>query len=170
MVRSFLGWILALVGATAAVLSTCHAWLGDRRGRDYRIEDLFNGITGTHAQLVGSIILPFAFAAVVTLIGLLLRSRPLVALAGTVVLGFTILWMVRTGMAEGGLAVNSDGTGLKLGVAYALGGGLLLLLAAGVLRGRRGGGAGAAPADPAEEEPRPWYPAPDESQPPYPRA
>ncbi|HET6857118.1 MAG TPA: hypothetical protein VFH94_08490 [Streptomyces sp.] len=137
MVRDVLGWILALVGATAAVLSPFRAWHDGRHGRDYRIEDLFGGITGARAELVGSIILPFAFAAVVTLIGLLLRSRPLVALAGVVVLGFTVLWMVRVGMAEGSLAVNSDGTGLKPGVAYALGGGVLLLLAAAALRGRR---------------------------------
>ncbi|MEN8649234.1 hypothetical protein ABCR94_00930 [Streptomyces sp. 21So2-11] len=180
MLRNVLGWILALVGATAAVLSPFHAWHDGRHGRDYRIQDLFSGITGTSAELVGSIILPFVFAAVVTLIGLLLRSRLLVAFAGIVVLGFTILWMVRVGMAEGSLAVNSDGTGLKLGVAYALGGGVLLLLAAGALHGRHrpgrhrydshapGPAEPTGPAYPVEEEPRPRHPTLDGPQQPNP--
>ncbi|MET9515537.1 hypothetical protein [Streptomyces sp. NPDC002994] len=136
MLRSVLGWVLALVGATAAVLSPFRAWYDGRLGRDYRIGDLFSGITESKAGLVGSLLLPFAFAALVALIGLLLRSRPAVALAGVVVLGFTIFWMVRVGQAQGSLAVNNDGTGLNVGVAYALAGGALLLLAAAVMLGR----------------------------------
>lgn len=142
MVRNVIGSVLAAIGAAAAVASPFQAWNDGRHGRDYRVEDLFNGITGTGSDLWLSLLLPFVFAALVTLIGLVLRSRLLVALAGLVVLGFTILWMVRQGQAAGSLSLTSDGTGLGLGVAAALGGGVLLLLAAAVMSGRpkRGGG------------------------------
>ncbi|MGA5424639.1 hypothetical protein [Streptomyces lavendulocolor] len=137
MVRNVIGSILALVGAAAAVWSPFHAWYDGRHGRDYRVADLFGGITRAEADLWTSIVLPFAFAALVTLVGLALRSRVLIALAGLIVLAFAILWMVRQGQAAGSLSVESDGSGLGQGVALALGGGLLLLLGAAVMSGRR---------------------------------
>lgn len=106
MIRNVIGSVLALIGATAAVWSPFRDWYDGRHGRDYRIQDLFNGISDTGAELLGSILLPFAFAALVTLIGLVLRSRLLVALAGVIVLGFTVLWMVRQGQAAGSLTVG----------------------------------------------------------------
>ncbi|MFI8767791.1 hypothetical protein ACIGN6_23170 [Streptomyces sp. NPDC053792] len=136
MIRNIAGSVLALAGATAAVWSPFRAWYDGRHGRDYAIGDLFTGITDAKAEVLGSILLPFAFAALVTVVGVLLRSRLLVALAGLVVLGFTILWMVRVGQAEGGLTVDADGTGLGDGVANAFGGGVLLLLGALVMSGR----------------------------------
>lgn len=144
MVRNIIGSVLAVIGAAGAVASPFHAWYDGRHGRDYRVEDLFNGITGTSSDLWVSLLLPFAFAALVTLLGLLLRSRLLVALSGVIVLGFTVLWMVRQGQRADGLTLNSDGTGLGLGVAAAFGGGVLLLIAAALMSGRtrRGGGGG----------------------------
>lgn len=136
MIRNVIGSILALIGATAAVWSPFRDWYDGRHGRDYRIQDLFNGISDTEAELLGSILLPFAFAALVTLIGLVLRSRLLVALSGVIVLGFTILWMVRQGQAAGSLTVGGVGGGLGHGVAWAVGGGVLLLVAAAVMSGR----------------------------------
>lgn len=136
MIRNVIGSILALIGATAAVWSPFRDWYDGRHGRDYRIQDLFNGISDTEAELLGSILLPFAFAALVTLIGLVLRSRLLVALAGVIVLGFTVLWMVRQGQAAGSLTVGGVGGGLGYGVAWAVGGGVLLLVAAAVMSGR----------------------------------
>ncbi|MFJ3768121.1 hypothetical protein ACIPQJ_17260 [Streptomyces sp. NPDC090082] len=136
MIRNVVGSVLALAGATAAVWSPFRAWYDGRHGRDYAIGELFTGITDAKADLAGSILLPFAFAALLALVGVLLRSRPLVALAGLVVLGFTVLWMVRVGQAEGSLAVGPDGSGLGDGVANALGGGVLLLLGALVMSGR----------------------------------
>ncbi|GAA2482756.1 hypothetical protein [Streptomyces gobitricini] len=137
MVRNVIASLLALVGATAAVWSPFRAWYDGRHGRDYRIADLFGGITGSQADLWTSLLLPFAFAALVTLVGLMLRSRGLIALAGLIVLGFTILWMVRQGQAAGGLSVESDGSGLGQGAGLAAGGGILLLLAAALMAGRR---------------------------------
>ncbi|MFE7514631.1 hypothetical protein ACFU8I_25900 [Streptomyces sp. NPDC057540] len=174
MIRNIAGSVLALAGATAAVWSPFRAWYDGRHGRDYAIGDLFTGITQAKADVVGSILLPFAFAALVTLVGVVLRSRLLVALAGLVVLGFTVLWMVRVGQAEGSLAVGPDGAGLGDGVANALGGGVLLLLGALVMSGRRPRhhrvDVSRGPAGPAPE-PRPENPAPAPyPQTPYPDA
>ncbi|MEV5597079.1 hypothetical protein [Streptomyces sp. NPDC052496] len=139
MVRNVLGSVLALAGAAAAVWSPFRAWYDGRPGREIRIEDLFRGLTDGEAELFGSVFLPMAFAALLTLVGVLLRSRLLVAVAGAVVLGFTILWMVRQGQEAGSLTVGENADrGLGIGVAYALGGGALLWLGALVMSGRRG--------------------------------
>ncbi|MGV9687924.1 hypothetical protein ACWDUX_02250 [Streptomyces sp. NPDC003444] len=138
MIRNVAGAVLALAGATAAVLSPFRAWYDGRHGRDYALDELFTGITEAKADLWWSLLLPFAFAALLTLVGVVLRSRLLVGLAGLVVLGFTVFWMVRVGQYEGSLTVDGGGTGLGDGVANALGGGILLLLGALVMSGRRG--------------------------------
>lgn len=160
MIRNVVGSVLALAGATAAVWSPFRAWYDGRHGRDYPIEDLFTGITDAKAEVIGSILLPFAFAAVLTVVGVVLRSRLLVALAGAVVLGFTVLWMVRVGQAEGGLTVSGDGRGLGDGVANALGGGALLLLGAVVMSGR----AGRRHTTRVDREPAPTHPTLDGQQ------
>ncbi|MFF4182179.1 hypothetical protein ACFYZ9_03230 [Streptomyces sp. NPDC001691] len=170
MVRNVLGSILALLGATAAVWSPFRAWYDGRHGSTYRIDDLFSGISATKAEVAGSVLLPLAFAALVTLVGLVLRSRVLVAVAGLVVLGFTILWMVRQGQATGSLTVDSSGRGLGQGVAIALGAGLVLLLAAALMSGRRRtepepATPGAPPPDARYEPPpseHPYEPPPSE--------
>ncbi|MFJ3535959.1 hypothetical protein ACIPQA_10875 [Streptomyces sp. NPDC090109] len=138
MIRNVAGAVLALAGATAAVLSPFRAWYDGRHGRDYALDELFTGITEAKADLWWSLLLPFAFAGLLTLVGVVLRSRLLVGLAGLVVLGFTVFWMVRVGQYEGSLTVDGGGTGLGDGVANALGGGILLLLGALVMSGRRG--------------------------------
>ncbi|MBV1936216.1 hypothetical protein ACFWBR_15625 [Streptomyces sp. NPDC060006] len=139
MVRNVIGSLLALAGATAAVWSPFRAWYDGRLGRHYRLGDLFSGggVTTVSAELFASLFLPFAVAALITVVGLLFRSRLLVGLAGVVVLGFTVLWMVRVGQAEGTLVVLGDaGDGLGTGAGLAFGGGALLLVASVVLRGR----------------------------------
>ncbi|WP_405938202.1 hypothetical protein OG338_17395 [Streptomyces sp. NBC_00726] len=140
MIRNVLGAVLALAGAAAAVLSPFRDWYDGRLGRHYRLGDLFTGtgVTGTQSGgLFGSLWLPFLCAAVVTVLGVLLRSRTLVALAGVVVLGFTVLWMVRVFQVTDSLAVAGDGSGLDVGVALAAGGGVLILAGAGAMPGRR---------------------------------
>ncbi|ANZ18009.1 hypothetical protein O1L44_19235 [Streptomyces noursei] len=134
MVRNVLGSLIALVGATAAVWSPFRPWYDGRHGSDVRIEDLFNGLTDNGATLFGSLVLPMVFAGLLTLVGVALRSRLLVTLAGLVVLGFTVLWMVRQGQHAGELTAGTHGLGV--GVANALGGGALLILGALVMRGR----------------------------------
>ncbi|SFX88020.1 hypothetical protein OH786_14230 [Streptomyces atratus] len=137
MIRNVLGSVLALAGAAAAVLSPFRDWYDGRLGRHYRIEELFTGITAGRPGPLGSILLAFLFAALLTVVGVVLRSRLLVAAAGVVVLGFTVLWMVRQGQALGSLAVAGDGSGLRWGVAEAAAGGVLLLVGAAVMSGRR---------------------------------
>ncbi|WP_069171261.1 hypothetical protein [Streptomyces griseus] len=164
MIRNVLGSVIALAGAAAAVLSPFQPWYDGRLGRDYRIQDLFGGITGAHAAVMTSILLPFLFAALVTVVGVLLRSRAVVAFAGLVVLGFTVLWMVRQGQAAGSLSVGSDGTGLRWGTALAAGGGLLLLLGSLLMsgrpagRGRRRRGATEPYPVPRDDRPDTWPP------------
>ncbi|MGW7366691.1 hypothetical protein ACWGI8_25450 [Streptomyces sp. NPDC054841] len=171
MVRNVIGSVIALAGATAAVWSPFRAWYGGRHGSDYRIQDLFGGITDAAAgSATASILLPFAFAALVTLVGVVLRSRMLVALAGLIVLGFTVLWTVRQGQAAGSITVGGAGPGLGDGVAAAFGGGVLLLLAAAVMSGRaprveRVEEPGPAYPPPADEAPYTWTSAPDDTRP-----
>ncbi|MEU0158543.1 hypothetical protein ABZ154_06770 [Streptomyces sp. NPDC006261] len=136
MIRNILGSVVALAGAASAVLSPFRDWYDGRAGRDYRVRDLFGGITATESGVLVSILLPFLFAALLVIAGVVLRSRLAVALAGLVVLGFTILWMVRQGQAEGSLVVGGDGAGLQVGVANAAAGGVLMLIGALLMSGR----------------------------------
>ncbi|GHB43545.1 hypothetical protein GCM10010347_10940 [Streptomyces cirratus] len=170
MIRNLLGSLLGLIGAAAAVWSPFRAWYDGRHGRDYRLADLFSsgGITDAKAALFASLLLPFCFAAVLALVAIVLRSRALMALAGVVVLGFAVLWMVRQGQAVGGISVGTDGKGIGAGVASAFGAGALLILAAAVMRGRprrRARDRDLPPTTPARS-PRagaePWPPPPDD--------
>ncbi|MFI5987055.1 hypothetical protein ACIBEA_40095 [Streptomyces sp. NPDC051555] len=139
MIRNAIGSLLGLIGAAAAVWSPFRAWYDGRHGRDFRLTDLFSGsgIDPTDKSgVMTSILLAFLVAALLTLAAVVLRSRALMALAGVVVIGVTVLWMVRQGQAVGSLSVGGDGTGLGVGVANAFGGGALLILAAAVMRGR----------------------------------
>ncbi|GAA2940052.1 MULTISPECIES: hypothetical protein [Streptomycetaceae] len=160
MIRNVLGSVVALLGAAAAVQSPFRGWYDDRLGRDYRVQDLFEGISDASAAVLGSILLPFLFAALVALVGVVLRARWVVAVAGLIVLGFTGLWMVRQGQAAGGLTVDGDGSGLGWGVAQALAGGVLLLLGALLMSGRgvrRRHGADPYPV-PTDAHPDTWPP------------
>ncbi|NEB36359.1 hypothetical protein [Streptomyces sp. SID14515] len=149
MIRNILGSVVALAGAASAVLSPFRDWYDGRVGRDYRVRDLFEGITAAESGVLVSILLPFLAAALLVALGVVLRSRLVVAFAGLVVLGFTILWMVRQGQAAGSLVVGGDGAGLQVGVANALAGGVLMLIGALLMRGRRSRrGSGREPVEP----------------------
>ncbi|MET9297357.1 hypothetical protein [Streptomyces sp. NPDC003077] len=140
MVRNVLGSLFALIGAAAAVWSCFRPWYDDRHGEDIRVRDLFGGITATNSGLYESLLLPMAFAALVAVVGVALHARALVALAGVVALGFTVLWMVRQGQAAGSLSVGSAADrGLGIGSAMALGGGVVMLLGAALMSGRGAG-------------------------------
>ncbi|MCX4788529.1 MULTISPECIES: hypothetical protein [unclassified Streptomyces] len=160
MIRNVLGSFLALLGAAAAVLSPFRQWYDGRLGRHYRVDELFTGITGNRPGPLSSILVVFLFAALLTVVGVVLRSRLLVAAAGVVTLGFTVLWMVRQGEAVGSLTVSGDGSGLRWGAAEATVGAVLMLLGAWVMPGRRGGGR--RPARGGHDQP---YPVPDSKNP-----
>jgi hypothetical protein len=137
MIRTVFGSLLALIGAAIAVWSPFRSWYGGRHGSRFRVDDLFTGVgvTADNAALLGPLFLPMGFAALLTLLGVLLRSRPVVALAGLIVLAITILWMVRQGQAAGSL--TAGGPGLDTGVAAAFGAAALMLLGAAALPSRR---------------------------------
>jgi hypothetical protein len=138
MFRTVVGSLLALIGAAAAVWSPFRAWYAGRHGSVIRVDDLFTevGVTPAKAALLGSLFLPMAFAALLTLLGVLLRSRLTLCLSALLVLGITILWMVRQGQSAGSL--TAGGNGLDYGVATAFTAGLLILLGAFLLpRGSR---------------------------------
>ncbi|MFI9625179.1 hypothetical protein [Streptomyces sp. NPDC052042] len=164
MIRNVLGSVFALVGAAIAVLSPFRHWYGGRLGRHYGILDPFTGITSGRPGLLGSILAFFLFTALLTLIGVVLRSRSLVAVAGVLVLGFTVLWMVRQGQTAGGLGITTSGSGLRWGVAGAAVGGVLTLLGAAMMAGRRGGrrpvpeGQARPYTAPGSEHPDTWPP------------
>lgn len=165
MIRNVLGSFLALLGAAAAVLSPFRQWYGGRLGRHYRIDELVTGITGSRPGPLSSILGVFLFAALLTVVGVVLRSRLLVAAAGVVTLGFTVLWMVRQGEAVGSLTVSGDGSGLRWGAAEAAAGAVLMLLGASVMSGRHGGGRrpvgkghGRPYHSPGSENPDTWPP------------
>jgi hypothetical protein len=135
--RNLIGSLLALIAAAAAVYSTFVPWFGARNGNDFRLEDLlWNGITQTSSGLWVSLFLPMLVAAILTLVGVVLRWRTLVAFAGLIVAGFTVLWLVREGIALGTLSVGATGV-INRGVAFALGSSLLLFVSAGLMAGRR---------------------------------
>lgn len=140
MIRNSLGSLLALIGAAAAVWSPFRPWYDGRLGRDFRITQLFEGggITSAQASLFTGLFLVMLVAAVVTVLGVVFRSRLMVTVAAVLALGFTILWMVRQGQAAGSLTTGDNG--LASGVGLALGGGVLLLIAVLVMRGRAGVG------------------------------
>ncbi|MFX4293127.1 hypothetical protein [Streptomyces bohaiensis] len=136
MLRNVLGAVLAVVGAAIAIISPFRDWYDGRAGRDFRLQELFTsgGITDTRADLFAGIFLVMLAVAVLTVLGVVLRSRLLVALAGVVALGITVLWMVRQYQLADALVVG--GNGMQWGAVGALVGGALLLVGSALMAGR----------------------------------
>lgn len=137
-IRNTVGLILAVSGAAAALWAPFRSWYNGRLGHDFRVWELFTGagVTNSGAGLFASMFLPLLVGAIVTLLGVVFRSRLLVLVAGIITLGFAILWMVRQGQAQGSLTVTGDSDGLGSGVALALLGGLLMLIGSAIMGGR----------------------------------
>ena len=137
MFRNVLGGLLALIGAAVAVISPFRTWYDGRAGRDIRVQELFtsSGLSSTSAGLFTGLFLPMLAVAVVTVVGVVLRSRLLVALAGVLVLGFTVLWMIRQYQIADRLVIGDNG--MDTGALAALASGVVLLLAATVMSGRQ---------------------------------
>ncbi|MFF1926026.1 hypothetical protein ACFVW8_36370 [Streptomyces sp. NPDC058221] len=137
-IRNSIGLILAVIGAAAALWAPFRSWYSGRLGHDFRVWELFTGagVTNSGAGLFASMFLPLLVGAVLTLLGVVFRSRLLVLTAGIITLGFAILWMVRQGQAQGSLTVTGDSNGLGSGVGLALLGGLLMLIGSAIMGGR----------------------------------
>lgn len=136
--RNIIGGLLALIGAAATLISPWQAWYNNRHGSTYKFYEVFgSGITVSKSGIMDSVFLVFLVMAILTVVGVLLRSRVLVLAAGVISFGFTILWMVRQGQAAGQLTITGDNNhGLGSGVAWAFGGGLLMIIGGLVMIGR----------------------------------
>ncbi|MGP3967315.1 hypothetical protein [Streptomyces sp. 6N223] len=156
--REALGSLLAAAAAALALVSPLLDWYGDRRGRDFELTELFSpdGITADEAGLLTGVFLAMLVAAVLLLTAATLRWAWLMALASLIVLGITILWMVRQYQVADALSVSRDGLGE--GVGCALVAGVLALVAAAATYGRgrgrhRRGKTVEIPAAPERREP-----------------
>jgi hypothetical protein len=134
--RRALGPVLAAAAALTALGSACVAWYDGRTGTGIRLRDLFAGLTPTAADLVGSLLVPLALAAVLAAAGIALRRRRLWALGGLITVATTVLWAVRQAQAATGLHSGAVGPGPWL--ALAAGAGLWLAAAVAAPRRRRG--------------------------------
>lgn len=159
MIRNILGSVIALVGATAAVLSPFRTWYGGRLGWKIRVGDLFTGITVHSAAVLGSVFLPLLLAAAGVVAAVILRSRALMAVAGLVVALTVVLWGVQQYRTPAGLSSQAAGRGVGL----ALGGAALILVGAAVMSGRPGPGRHRATDRAAGDDADPYLP----EHPPY---
>src|SRR6185312_14538100 len=100
--RNALGGLLALIGSAATLISPWQAWYNNRHGSTYKFYEVFgSGITPSRSGIMDSVFLVFLVMAILTVTGVVLRSRALVGAAGVFSFGFTILWMIRQGQAAG---------------------------------------------------------------------
>ncbi|WP_053170749.1 hypothetical protein [Streptomyces sp. SBT349] len=136
MWRNVLGSALAAIAAAAAIASVFLDWYGSRDGRHFKWPQLFTtqGITGGNGNLLTGLFFPMLIAAIITAAAIVLRSRLLMTLAGLLVLGFTILWMVRQYQVAHSLTVGPGG--MSWPVIGPLAGGTLLLIAAASMEQR----------------------------------
>ncbi|NUP46916.1 MAG: hypothetical protein HOW97_06310 [Catenulispora sp.] len=135
--RNVVGGLLAVLGAAATLISPWQAWYNGRHGSTYKFWEVFgSGVTDSRSGIMDSVFLVFLVTAILTVAGVIVRSRLLVGVAGVIAFGFAILWMVRQGQAAGELTISSGNRGLGAGVAWALVGGLLMISGAVVMTGR----------------------------------
>ncbi|GAA1952169.1 hypothetical protein [Catenulispora subtropica] len=133
-VRNIIGSVLAVVGAALTLVSPWQAWYNGRHGSTYKFYEVFGtGITASKSGIMDSVFLVFLITAIVTVVGVVMRSRVVVGVAGVIAFGFTILWMIRQGNAAGELTISSNSRGLGVGVAFAFGGSLLMIIGALVM-------------------------------------
>jgi hypothetical protein len=134
--RNALGTLLAAAAAALALVSPLLDWYGSREGRDYKLSDLFgaDGISADDAGLLTGVFLAMLVAAVLLLTAATVRWGWLMAVAALIILGITILWMVRQYQVADSLSVSRDGLGE--GVGCALVSGVLALVGAAATYGR----------------------------------
>jgi hypothetical protein len=149
--RRFIGLVLVVAAATAAVWSAFVAWYGGREGTNIRLGDLFDAITARQSGTFASLLIPMAVSAVLVLAGIVVWWRWLWALGGLVALATPILWGVRQAQTAGGLHSGLIDNGP---VMAACAGAAMLL--ASVIATARGGQARRDSADRLSPE---WTPA-----------
>lgn len=125
--------VLALLGALGVGFSAYLDWLDDRAPDEIPIRLLVDDITGEAPSYWRSLALPLAIASVVGIVGVLLRSRGVLALAVIAGLGTFIWWIVR----EADLRDEFDVSDLEAGAWVFVGSAAALLIGGAALRRRR---------------------------------
>ncbi|ELS53337.1 hypothetical protein [Streptomyces viridochromogenes] len=124
--------LLTLVGAAALVLSAFQPWYEGREPREVALTDLFTGLEPAAAGgAAASMLLPLVAVAAVAVLGLLVRSRAVLAVACVAGLATGILWTVQQIRAVAPVAFEV--TEVQRGLWNAGGGVLALVIAAIVL-------------------------------------
>lgn len=82
--RTLIAIVATVAGAAAVVYSTFLPWYGDRQGRRIPLSELWNGVTAGTTDMINSFFVPIVLAAVLTLLGLVIGRRWLMAL-GTII-------------------------------------------------------------------------------------
>jgi hypothetical protein len=135
--RNVIGSVLAVLGAAATLVSPWQSWYAGRHGSTYKFWEVFGtGVTPSRSGIMDSVFLVFLITALVTVAGIVMRSRTAVLVAGIVAFGFSVLWMVRQGNAAGELVITNKGTGLGQGVAWAFTGSVAMIVGACLMTGR----------------------------------
>ncbi|MGH8776204.1 MAG: hypothetical protein ACRDWI_13905 [Jiangellaceae bacterium] len=159
--RRTAGAVVGALGGAGVAASAYLEWLDDQTPRDMPLERLFQTeISGGSSSYWTSVAAPLAIAGVIALIGLVLRSRLVLTVAGLVGLATLALWIVMTAidLSPDDLEASDYQPGVWVCVA-----GLVVLLIGIVGMGRRYRRdvrpEPAEPAEPAafddEEPPRP---------------
>ena len=109
--RRLTGLVLVVASAVTAVCSAFVAWYGGRTGTEIPLRDLFDGLTPTLSDSLGSLLIPLAVSAVLSLAGIVLWWRRLWALGGVIAVATAVLWVVRQAQTVTGLHSGAVGGG-----------------------------------------------------------
>lgn len=82
--RTLIAIVATVAGAAAVVYSTFLPWYGDRQGRQIPLSELWDGITASTTDMIGSLFVPMVLAAALALLGLVIGRRWLMAIGAFV--------------------------------------------------------------------------------------
>lgn len=122
--------VLAFLASLGIGFSAYLDWLDDRAPRDIPIRRLIDDVGGTAPSYWRSLALPIAIASVVGVLGVLLRSRGLLAVAFLGAAGTFGWWLLREADLRDDLEVGD----FQVGVWVLLGSLVVLLLSGIALR------------------------------------
>jgi hypothetical protein len=122
--------VLALFGSLGVGFSAYLDWLDGRAPDEIPIRLLVDDVTGEAPSYWRSLAVPLGIASVVGIVGVLLRSRSMLALAFIVGLGTFVWWIVR----EADLRDELDVSDLEVGAWLLVGSAAALLVGGAELR------------------------------------
>ena len=123
--RRVAGAFLALLGAVGVTASAYLNWFGDQTPETAPLDRLFqSGVTEQASSYWTSVALPLALVTVVTVVGVVLRSRLVLLVAWLIGAATLVLFVVQQANDTAGFAIGD----LQTGVWVALAGLLVMLL------------------------------------------